>query len=69
MHGLTDFEKALTLRIHVWDLDLPDRRKRYTSSREEDEMDAQIPPSGKAVETRNYRGGTCEQNKAEPGVL
>ena len=36
LHGPMDYAKKLKLRFRVGDLDLPERRKRYTSSREED---------------------------------
>ena len=37
-------------RFRVGDLDLPERRNRYASSREEKEEDAQLCHCGKAVE-------------------
>ena len=40
LHGPTEFAKTLKLGFRVGDLDQPERRKRYTSSREEEE-DAQ----------------------------
>ena len=33
-----DYAKKLKLQIRVGDLDLPERRKRYTSSREEEDV-------------------------------
>ena len=39
----------LPLRFRVGDLDLPERRKRYTSNREED-MDARMCPCGTTIE-------------------
>ena len=33
-----DYAKKLKLRLRVGDLDLPERRKRYTSSREEEDV-------------------------------
>ena len=50
MHGPTDFAETLKLRFRVGDLDLPERRKRNTSSREEEEIDAQMCPCGKPIE-------------------
>ena len=46
-----DYAKKLKLRFWAGDLDLPEKRKRYTinSSREEEEG-AQMCPCGKAVE-------------------
>ena len=48
LHGPMDFAKTLKLRFRV-DLDLPERRKRYASSRGEEEIDSQMCPSGKAI--------------------
>ena len=42
LHGPMDFAKTLKLRFRVGDLGLPERRKRSTGSREEEEMDAQV---------------------------
>ena len=39
LHGPIDFAKTLKLRFRVGDLNLPERRKRYTSSREKDVVD------------------------------
>ena len=49
LHGPMDYAKKLKLGFGVGDLDLPEIRKRYTSSREEEE-DAQMRPCGKATE-------------------
>ena len=67
-HGPMDYAKTLKLRLRVGDLDLPERRKRYASSREEEE-DAQMCPSGKAVESRTHIVGECEISKEERDVL
>ena len=48
--------KTLKLQVRVGDLDLPERRGTYTSSREE-EQDAQICPCGKTKDSRNSRSG------------
>ena len=48
LHGPMDYAKTLKLRFSVGDLDRPERRKRYASSREEEEI-AQMCPCGKAV--------------------
>ena len=37
-----DFAKSLKLRFLVGDLNLPERRNKYTSSREEGRVDPQI---------------------------
>ena len=47
LHGPLDYAKTLEPRFRVGDLDLPERRKRYTSSRGEE--DAQMCPCCKAV--------------------
>ena len=67
-YGPVDYAKTLKLRLRVGDLDLPERRKRYASSREEEE-DAQMCPSGKAVESRTHIVGECEVHTEERDVL
>ena len=52
--------KKPKLRIRVGDLDLPERRKRYISSREEAEMDALMCPCGTAIDSRTHIVGECE---------
>ena len=69
LHGPMDFAKKLKLRFRVGDLDLPERRRRYTSSREEEEVDAQMCPCGKAIESRIHIVGECERYKEERDVL
>ena len=70
MHGPMDYAKTLKLRFCVGDLDLPERRKRYTSRREEEEVDAQMCPGGRAIrEGRTHRVGSCEIYDEERGVL
>ena len=64
-----NFAKTLKLRFRVGDLDLPEGRKRYTSSREEEEVDAQMCPCGTAIESRTYMVGECEVYKEEQDVL
>ena len=59
LHGPMDCVKPPKLRFRVGDLDLPERRKRYTSSREEEEEDAQMCPCGKAVESGTHIVGGC----------
>ena len=68
MHGPMDYAKTLKLRFRVGDLDLPERRKRYASSREEEEI-AQMCPCGKAVEGITHIAGECEINKEERHVM
>ena len=61
--------KTLKLRFRVGDLDLPERRNRYTSSREEEEIDAKMCPCGKAIESRTHTAGECEIYKEERDVF
>ena len=42
---------------------------KYTSSREEEEIDAQVCPSGKAMESRFHIVGECEIYKEERDVF
>ena len=46
-------------------MDLPERRKRYTSSREQEEVGTLICPCGKAVGNRTHIVGECETYKEE----
>ena len=68
LHGPMDFAKMLKLRFRVGDLDLPEKRKRCTSSREEEEVDARICPCVKAIESRTCIAG-CEMYKEERDAL
>ena len=61
-HSHLDYAKTLKLRFRVGDLDQPERRKLYASSREEKEI-AQMCPCGKAVESRTHIVGECETYK------
>ena len=60
LHGPMDFARTLKLRFSVGDLDLPERRKRYASSREEEETVAQMCPCGEAMESSTHLVGECE---------
>ena len=62
-----NYAKMLKLQFGVGDLDLPERRKRYTSSREEEY--AQMCPCGKVKESRTHIVGECEMYKEERDVL
>ena len=64
-----DFAKTPKLRFLVGDLDLPDRGKRCTTRREEEEADAQLCSCGKAIESRAHAVGECEMYKEERDVL
>ena len=63
LHSPVDFAKTLKLRFRVGDLDLPERRKRRISSREEEEVDAQMCPCGKAINSRTHIVGERETQK------
>ena len=43
LHGPMDYAKKLKLRFRVRDLDQPERRTRYTSSGEEDDVAKYVP--------------------------
>ena len=68
LHGPMDYANTLKLRFRVGDLDLPERRKRYTSSPGE-EQEAQMCPCGRAVESRTHMVGECKIYKEERDVL
>ena len=65
LHCPMDFAKTLKLRFRVGNLDLPERRKRYASSREEEGVDALMCPCGKAIEISTHLVGQCEMRKEE----
>ena len=69
MHRPLDAAKNLKLRFRVGDLDLPERRKRYTSKRVEEKVDEQNCPCGKAVESRTHMIAECELYQEEQDVL
>ena len=70
LHGAMDYGKTLKLRVRVGDLDLPGRRKMYsTSSRVELEEDAQSCPRGNADESRTHMAVDCELYKEERKML
>ena len=57
-----DYAKKLKLRIRVGDLDLPERRKRCTSSREEEDVATNMCPCG-TIESRIHIVGECEYTR------
>ena len=69
LHGRIHYAKTLKLRLRVGDLDLPERRKRYTSSREEEDVDAHMCLCGTTIESRTHTGGECEIYKEKRDVL
>ena len=68
LHGSMDYAKTLKLRFRVEDLDLPEKRKRYASSREEEQI-TQMYSCGKAVESRTHLVGECEIYNKERDLL
>ena len=54
LHGAMDYAKNLKLRFCVGDLDLPERRMRYASSREEEDVATNMCPYGTTVESRTH---------------
>ena len=69
LHGPRDAAKNLKLRFRVWDLDLPERRRRYTTNRVEEEEEKQNCPCGKAIEIRTHIVAECELYQEERDVL
>ena len=69
LQGPMDYAKTLKLQFQVEDLDLPERRKRYTSSQEEEEDDTQLCSCGKAIEGKTLIVEKCELYKEEREVL
>ena len=57
LHGATGFAKTLKLRFGVGDLDLKTRRSRAISGREEEAVDPQMLPCGKAIRSRTHVPG------------
>ena len=66
--GPMDYAKMLKLWFRAGDLDLPERKKGYTSRKEEGKY-AQMCPCGKANESRTDVVGQCEVCKEERDVL
>ena len=54
LHGPMDYAKKLKLRFRVGDVDLPERRKRHTSSREEEDGATHMCPCGTTIESRTH---------------
>ena len=59
LHGPMDYAKNLKLRFRVGGLDLPERRRRYTSSWEGD-VATLMCPCGTTIENRTHTAGKCE---------
>ena len=60
LHGPMDYVKKLKLRFRVGNLDLPERRKRYISSREEEDVASNMCPCGTTIESRTHIERECE---------
>ena len=69
LHGPIDNAKNLKLRFRIGDLDLPERRNRYTSSRVEEEEYAPTYPCGKGIESRTHKVAEFELYKEEQDIL
>ena len=52
LHGPMDYAKKLKQIFRVGDLDLPERIRRYTSSREEEDVATHMCPCGTTIESR-----------------
>ena len=70
LHGPMDYAKKMKLRFRVGDLDLPERRKRYsyTSSGEEEDVAINICPCGTTTESTHVVE-ECEICKEERDAL
>ena len=64
-----DCAKKLKLQFRVGDLDLPERRKKYASSQEEENVDAHMCPCGTTIESRTHIVGEYEIYKEERDAL
>ena len=69
LHGPMDYAKKLSLRLRIGDLDLPERRKRYTSSREEDDVATHMCMCGTTIKSRSHIVGECEIYKEKRDAL
>ena len=61
LHGPTDYAEKLKLLFRVGDLDLPERTKRYTSRREEEDVATNMRPCGATTERRTHIVGEREK--------
>ena len=69
LHGPMDYAKKLKLRFRVGDLDLPERKTRYTSSREEEDVATSMCLCGTTIESRTHTVGECETYKEARDAL
>ncbi|CAM9462340.1 unnamed protein product, partial [Sphacelaria rigidula] len=64
LHGPMDAARNLKLRLRLGHLDLPERRKGFTSNNVfEEEVDGQNCLCGKAMESRSHIDAECELYK------
>ena len=54
LHGPMDYAKTLKLRFRVGDLDIPERRKRCSSIREEKDVATNMCACGTTTESRTH---------------
>ena len=64
-----NYAKKLKLRFRKGDLDLQERRKTYTSSREEEDVATNMCPCGTTIESRTHIIGEREIYKEERDAL
>ena len=64
-----DYAKKLKLRFRVGHLDLPERRKIHTSSREEEDVATNMSPCGTTTESRTHIVGERKICKEERNAL
>ena len=70
LHGSMDFaETMVSCSFRVEDLNLPQRRKKYTSGRREEGVDAHMCSCGEAIERRTHSMGECEMYTEGRDVL
>ena len=69
VHGPMDYAKKIKLRFRVGELDLPERRKRYTSRWEEGDVATNMCPCGATTESRTHIVGEGEIYKEERDAL
>ena len=63
LHGPMDYAKKLKLRCRVGDLDLPQRRKIYTSNREEEDGATHTCSCGSTIESRTHIVGDLKYSR------
>ena len=69
LHGPIDYANNLNMRFRIGDQDPPGKRKIYTSSRMEEDEEAQTCLSGKARESRIHIVAKCELYEEEWDIL